>query len=246
MKEQKITRGEKNSFFSGKGFYIALALSIIAVGGAAWIGVNSSLDNISERNDEIEIEAPTKPVEQKEWDIPVEEPEKPPIDDKIKANEETNNNEDIDKKEDIPSEKSPVSQGFIMPINGDILNPYSGDNVVKSKTLDEWVMHTGIDIACEKSSSVKAVSGGKVLDIKNDSMWGACVVIEHGNGVESHYYNLKSAINVKVNQEVKMGDVIGSVGATAEIESAEESHLHFAMKQNGNWIDPMSLIKLVN
>ena len=39
-----------------------------------------------------------------------------------------------------------------------------------------------------------------------------------------------------------MGDVLGSVGASGLIESSEESHLHLAMKQDSQWIDPMSRI----
>lgn len=237
MKNNKIAREDKKSFFSGKGFYITLALSIIAVGAAAWIGVNSSLDKLSNDNDDIKLEDPVSQiVEKKEWDIPTEQ-EKPVV------------KPESDLPAKAPSEAKPndnLPQGYIMPVNGDILTAYSGDKVVKSKTLDEWVMHTGMDIAAKQSTPVKAVSGGKVIDIKNDAMWGACIIIEHGDGVQSHYYNLKTAISVKKNQIVKLGDVIGAVGSSADIESAEESHLHFAMKKNGNWVDPMTLIKIAN
>ena len=48
---------------------------------------------------------------------------------------------------------------------------------------------------------------------------------------------------MKKGAEVKVGDIVGYVGNTAEIEIAEDSHLHFAMKKNDEWIDPMGLIK---
>ena len=46
-----------------------------------------------------------------------------------------------------------------------------------------------------------------------------------------------------VGQSVKLGDVIGTVGETADIERAEESHLHLGIKQDGEWIDPVSFIE---
>lgn len=230
---QKISRGEKKGFFSGKGFYITLALSIIAVGGAAWIGINSSLNNLSDQNDKaLPDTTPSQAVEQKEWDIPVKDKTPAPAPSAPAVTPEKPQAED-----------NTGAQGFILPISGDIISQYSGDKMVKSKTLDEWMMHTGIDIAAKAGTPVKAVSAGKVLEVKNDSLWGACVIVDHGNGIESHYYNLKSAVSVKNGQQVKLGDTIGTVGNTADIERAEDSHLHFAMKKDGNWVDPSTIVK---
>ena len=75
-----------------------------------------------------------------------------------------------------------------------------------------------------------------------DPLWGNCVIIDHGNGIESHYYNLSKAITVIEGDEVNSGEVIGAIGDTAEIEAAEASHLHFGVKRNGSWIDPISFI----
>lgn len=236
MRNSKISRGnQKSGFFSGKGFYIALAISLVAIGGAVWIGVNSSLEKLENENEQINPTPAPITDYNEEWTLPRGEEVNIPQSD-VPA-------ETIKQEENKPKETTPVQQGFILPLNGEILNAYSGDKVVKSKTLDEWVMHTGIDISAQASTPVKAAAAGKVIEVKNDDMWGACVVIDHGNGVESHYYNLKSAINVKKNQQVKLGDTIGAVGETAEIERAEAPHLHFAIKQNGEWIDPMTLIQ---
>lgn len=231
----------KVGFFSGKAFYIALVISLVAVGGAAWIGVNSAMDKLDENNTmQLDQSTPQIEEEQNEWKAPEKSVDKTesdiPTDNKVEAVKP-----EVTTPEAPPA--APVIEGFIMPIKGDIINTYSGDKVVKSKTLDEWVMHTGIDIAAEVSTPVKAVSGGKVLDIRNDDMWGACVVIEHQGGIQSHYYNLKSSINVKKNQNVKLGDVIGAVGASAEIEQAEASHLHLGMKKGDQWVNPADYIK---
>ncbi len=233
MKKSRIPRTNSNNFLAGKGFYIALAISLIAIGGAAWIGVNSSINKLGDNT--LDNDNATSQVEnnQDNWNVPTEE----------EVNKPQSNVPAPKTEDETVKANEPVEQGFIMPLKGEVLNAFSGDKVVKSKTLDEWVMHTGIDISAKLSTPVKAVSNGKVIEVKNDPMWGACVIIEHANGIESHYYNLKSAVNVKKNQQVKLGDVIGAVGNTAEIEQAEESHLHFAMKNKGNWVDPMSIIK---
>lgn len=231
MKEIKLKESRAHRFFSGKGFYVALAISLTAVGGAAWLGVNSALDKIEvpppELNQNTQIEEP------EEWSMPKQA--------EIKK-------DDIKVVESAPPESeaqtnTAVVQGFILPIKGGIINAYSGEKVVKSKTLDEWVMHTGIDIGASIATPVKAMSSGKVTEISNDSLWGTTITVEHPNGITSYYANLKSAVSVKANQTVKMGDVIGTVGESCDIERAEESHLHFGVKKDGAWVDPMSVIK---
>jgi murein DD-endopeptidase MepM/ murein hydrolase activator NlpD len=57
------------------------------------------------------------------------------------------------------------------------------------------------------------------------------------------YFGLAQNVTVSVGQEVASGDVIGSVGDTAEIEIAESPHLHFGVRKNGEWIDPLSLFE---
>lgn len=236
MKKTSFRDVKSSRFFGGKGFYIALAVSLAAVGGAAWLGVNSAMNKLSQQqppsnqtqnqstptypNADWEKPNTTAPVETKKDNIPAES----------------------DAKTDVKPEAA-VAQGYILPIKGDLLNGYSGDKVVKSKTLDDWVMHTGIDISAPVSTPVKSMSSGKVTAIQNDSLWGTTVTIDHGNGILSYYANLKSAVNVTLNQIVKMGDVIGAVGETCDIERAEESHLHFGVKKNNNWTDPFSIAK---
>ncbi|WMJ21805.1 M23 family metallopeptidase [Paludicola sp. MB14-C6] len=229
MKKAKIGKASTKSFFSGKGFYVALAVSLIAIGGAAWLGLNSAMNKL-DKNNTMDLDKTPSQIQDKddEWDIP-KQVTKPQSDVNATVSDNASN--------------VVAKENYILPLKGTVANAYSGDKVVKSKTLDEWVMHTGIDIKAAVSTPVKAIASGVVKEVKNDDMWGTCVVIDHGNGIVSHYYNLKTAVNVKVKQEVKLGDVIGSVGQTADIERAEESHLHFAVQKNGEWIDPLSIIK---
>ena len=67
---------------------------------------------------------------------------------------------------------------------------------------------------------------------------GATVVISHGGGIESVYSNLAELPTVEVGQSVSKGDTIGSVGTTALCEAGEVYHLHFAMRADGQSVDP--------
>lgn len=131
---------------------------------------------------------------------------------------------------------------FILPVNSQVLNKYSGNKPVKSKTMGDWRLHTGIDLSAEKGTSVKASAEGKVSKIYNDAMWGTTVEIEHSNGMTSIYSSLSDKVYVEKGQAVESGQSIGTVSDTAKIEGAEASHLHFAIKQGGKYIDPESVI----
>ena len=138
-----------------------------------------------------------------------------------------------------PDEKT---QPNVMPVNGDILEPFSGGELVKSETLNVWKTHDGVDISAEAGTPVKAMNKGEVTQVEKDALWGYTVIIDHGSGVMGYYYNLSSAVSVKEGDKVQSGQVIGAVGETAEIEAASGPHLHFGLKKNGEWIDPVSFI----
>ena len=87
---------------------------------------------------------------------------------------------------------------------------------------------------------------GTVTEIKDDPLWGCCVTIDHGSGITGYYCSLSKALNVTEGDRVNAGQVIGAVGDTAECEAAELSHLHFALKRDNAWIDPIAFIGIKN
>ena len=131
---------------------------------------------------------------------------------------------------------------MVRPLNGEIINEFSDGELVKSRTLNVWKTHDGVDIAGALDEKVKSMSSGTVTKVYEDQMMGSCVVIEHGNGLEGYYCNLSKDIPVVEGQKVSAGTIVGMVGDTAESEISEPSHLHFAVKKNGEWIDPIALI----
>jgi murein DD-endopeptidase MepM/ murein hydrolase activator NlpD len=121
---------------------------------------------------------------------------------------------------------------------GEITLEYAKDKLVYSKTLEEWRTHPGLDIGADLGEPVKAVADGVVADIKKDPRFGITIVLDHQNGLKTVYANLASDETVAVNQIIKQGEIIGSVGDTAAFESSEQSHLHFEVLLNGVQVDP--------
>ena len=138
---------------------------------------------------------------------------------------------------------TPVKQqSFIMPVNGSVSLEYAMDKLVYSKTLEEWRAHSGVDIASDRGTPVKAVADGVVCDVRNDLYYGITVVIDHGNDLKSLYRNLAADDTVTVNQKVTQGETIGSIGNTAMDESAEQPHLHFEVLENDVAADPVAYL----
>ncbi|MBQ5317721.1 MAG: M23 family metallopeptidase [Oscillospiraceae bacterium] len=143
---------------------------------------------------------------------------------------------------EVVEDAAVTPQVMVRPLNGEIINSFSNNELVKSKTLNVWKTHDGVDIAGALDEKVKSMTSGKVTKVYEDPMMGACVIIDHGNGLEGYYCNLSKDIPIAEGQNVSAGTIIGMVGDTAESEISEPFHLHFAVKKNGEWIDPIALI----
>ena len=132
---------------------------------------------------------------------------------------------------------------FVKPTDGEIICEFAKDNLIYSETLKEWVTHTAIDIKADKTSVIKASADGIVKSIVNDPRYGLTVVIEHDDGYETVYSNLLTAEFVVEGEEVTQGQTIGTAGNTASFESAMESHLHFELLKDGEYLDPSIYLK---
>lgn len=122
-------------------------------------------------------------------------------------------------------------QGVTLPVEGRISSKFGQR---KAPIAGASTNHEGVDIAAPAGSDVRAPSGGTVVMAGEAGPNGNLVRIDHGNGVVSSYAHLER-IGVKIGQTVKPGDVIGNVGATGR---ATGPHLHYAVRDNGKWVDP--------
>jgi murein DD-endopeptidase MepM/ murein hydrolase activator NlpD len=99
--------------------------------------------------------------------------------------------------------------------------------------------HLGIDYAAPTGTPVWAAAGGVITHRGEGGGAGNLVMIKHDGGIETAYMHLsKFADGQKVGQRVAAKTVIGYVGATG---LATGPHLHFGVKQNGDFIDPSKL-----
>ncbi|MBE6635643.1 MAG: M23 family metallopeptidase [Ruminococcaceae bacterium] len=129
---------------------------------------------------------------------------------------------------------------FVSPATGTVMKSHSTTVPVFSVTLDEWRIHTGLDISTDDGAEVFAAADGTVTSVYNDPMLGKTVEITHSDTHKSYYSNLNGeSVCVAVGAAVSQGDVIGSVGNSSVYEIADEPHLHFEMKVNGVSVNPL-------
>jgi len=106
--------------------------------------------------------------------------------------------------------------------------------VYEGKKVDRQV-HLGFDLAVTAHTPIPASNDGKVLWASDLGIYGNCIVIDHGYGLQSIYGHL-SEIGVKVDQMVKRGEIIGRSGSTG---LAGGDHLHFSMQLDGVQVNPV-------
>jgi murein DD-endopeptidase MepM/ murein hydrolase activator NlpD len=106
--------------------------------------------------------------------------------------------------------------------------------VYKGKEVDQQV-HLGFDLASFTGTPIVAANRGKVLFADELGIYGNCVIIDHGMGVQSLYGHL-SSIEVKVGDMVEKSQQIGRSGMTG---MAGGDHLHFTMLVNGHMVNPV-------
>jgi len=104
----------------------------------------------------------------------------------------------------------------------------------KDYTIDQQV-HLGIDLASVAHSPVPSSNNGKVVFTGYLGIYGKTVVIDHGFGLFSTYSHL-SAIDVKKEQVISQGDVIGRTGSTG---LAGGDHLHFGIIVHNTFVNPV-------
>lgn len=145
--------------------------------------------------------------------------------------------------ETVPANKPIVADvGNIMPVKGEVSHEFSNGELVKSETLGVWKTHDGVDILCDLGTEVRSMSEGVVKEIKDDPLWGVYVIVEQSNGLDVQYCGLAKDLNVKAGQAVSQGEILGKTSDTNQCEILQKPHLHLAVKQNGNWIDPLSVV----
>jgi len=172
-----------------------------------------------------------------------------PVEQKIEDTIDLNNNQITDFTLPIEIEtakneliKEPLN--FIMPVkSNEIGMKFSNEQLIYSKTLDEWIIHTGVDFIIPLGSPVYASEKGKIIEISNNVGDGIKIVIEHDDGYKTVYSNLSTTKMVQEGQMVEKGQTISGIGKTSTFEYEEKDHLHFEIHKDDKAINPLNLLE---
>lgn len=217
-------------FLSGRGFYAALALCLVAVGAVAAVTFIDSLPKI--------------PVEDSSSSAsPTQSTAKPTTTTALPVNEPMTNIPDNRTTTAAPTSPTTVKPAdlFVLPLSNTVTQKYSGDEPVYSKTMKDFRTHNGVDFKGEIGSEVKAAADGTVLAVEQDMLWGGIVKVDHGYGIQSIYYGV-TVNGLKKGDTVKVGDVLGKL-SEIPCETLEGGHLHLEILANGKYVDPLEVLK---
>ena len=106
--------------------------------------------------------------------------------------------------------------------------------VYDGNDVDQQV-HLGFDLASTANATVSAANTGTVIHADYLGIYGNCVIIDHGMGLQSLYAHL-SAIDVAPGEKVTRGQPLGLSGRTG---LAGGDHLHFATLLQGHPVTPV-------
>jgi murein DD-endopeptidase MepM/ murein hydrolase activator NlpD len=115
----------------------------------------------------------------------------------------------------------------------------SGFGVRSDPFLGRPAMHTGLDFRAASGDPVRATANGKVASSGWAGGYGRMVEIDHGNGLSTRYGHL-SEIDVKVGDQIRIGQVIGAVGSTGR---STGPHLHYETRIDGEAVDPQKFLR---
>jgi murein DD-endopeptidase MepM/ murein hydrolase activator NlpD len=126
---------------------------------------------------------------------------------------------------------------FTEPATATISDVFGSQRVFNGKTSSP---HLGLDFRVPSGTPVTAMNDGTVLLARPLYFEGNFIVLDHGQGLLTLYLHL-SEFKVKEGERVKRGQEIGLSGGTGR---ATGPHLHVAVRWQGTYLDPATLIRL--
>jgi murein DD-endopeptidase MepM/ murein hydrolase activator NlpD len=114
-----------------------------------------------------------------------------------------------------------------------------GFGIRRHPILGYTKMHTGVDWAAPTGTPIYAAGNGVVEKADWESGYGKFVLIRHNNGYETAYGHMTAyARGIEEGKRVRQGQIIGFVGSTG---LSTGSHVHFEIRINGRFVDPMRI-----
>jgi murein DD-endopeptidase MepM/ murein hydrolase activator NlpD len=129
-------------------------------------------------------------------------------------------------------------------VNIPVRKPVAGEEIMSGfgvridPFLSRPAMHTGLDLRAEIGDPIQVTANGTVTSAGWSGGYGKMVEVDHGNGFTTRYGHM-SEIDVKVGQQVKLGQSLGKVGTTGR---STGPHLHYETRIDGEAVDPQKFL----
>ena len=231
-------------FLEGRGFYIVLALCIVAIGGSGYYlyRMISLSEQLTNQTVSAQASVPAEGADQKtDTEQAVEDAVKAAAAQaaaaKAKAEEKnkaataktqekdpTKNaqgDQDLEAKpsKDATTDNPKTATGtpaasWNWPVTGKVLATFSTNKLSYNQALEDWRAHAGMDISIQTADKLKVTYG-----------------------------NLAAQVPVKAGDTVKAGQTIGNVGKTAAGEAHDKAWIHLAVEKDGKAVDPKPYLK---
>lgn len=245
MKIKNKSKHKFIKFLNGKAFYVVMGLCLVAVGVAAWAGVQSlqkletneiteSQNNSTVSKNEILQLFPSNPL-----DTDIEDNRVESNDSDLNSTYESQNSSTD--SETFEEADAPVATFFVFPVLGETIKDFSNTELQYSMTMQDMRLHKGIDIAVEQGTPVISSGVGTVTKVYSDAMLGTVIEIDHGNGIVAKYCGLHTKTDVKEKDTVDSTTIIGSVDIIP-CESVEQRHLHLEFYKDGEAVSPLKYL----
>lgn len=249
-----FTQKKKSSGKSG-GYMLALLLCIAAVFLVAWsttIGTQENDDDLTDdvpsafSNDYIEPtdSLSTADLESLSYDVQdegedyLEDISLPP--DTTTTAAETTTAAPITTT--APKTVEAAASAAAAPVAGTLLKEFSGSSLVYCKTLGDWRVHQGMDIACSEGAKIYSCTAGTVASISEDSRYGTTVCVRCDDETMIYYCGLDKNVTVTAGEAVDAGHQLGVVGIVP-CEVSDGTHLHMMVMRSGEYVDPRTIIE---
>lgn len=128
----------------------------------------------------------------------------------------------------------------IQPVkNDDLKRTASGFGMRMDPIYRYRKMHNGMDFSAPSGTEVYATGDAVVKEVTRTNRsggYGNLIILDHGFGIETYYAHLED-FNIRKNQKVSRGEIIGFVGNTGK---STGPHLHYEVRRNGKPVNPIN------
>lgn len=238
----KQYQSKHTAVLSSRGFYTILTVCALIIAASAWVLWSTATAPKADSTADAPAITPAEQLPDLHVDTPVLHEEEAAAPENKTQDSGASDAPDTDSAAPAPSPTVTVSAPvFVRPVSGNVIAPFSGDELLFQPTFGDWRVHTGTDFAAEAGDSVLALTDGTVRDVSENGLYGTCVTLAHDADLTTTYRGLTD-VRVTAGQAVAAGEAIGAVAQTIDAEAALGPHLHVEAMRADTAVDVLELL----